>query len=127
MWRRKTSEEIRRVDRRLRFNPIFALWLSLFMATVMTLSRSVGFAGKLVPPIPPDPLAYAFRAFPFFFIFLFLALYVPQIVRKIPKLPDRAAMLCDRCQEVTDYSTDPHCHCGGHRELLAHWHWVPDD
>ena len=41
--------------------------------------------------------------------------------------PNHTAMLCPRCHEVTDSSTDLHCHCGGHRELLAHWNWVPDN
>jgi len=127
MWQRKTSDEIRRADRRLRFSPLHALGFALFAATVMTLAASQGFWGHLVQPTPTMPLGRAFRAFPFFFVFMFVTLYISQVVRRIPKIPDRAAMICGQCHEVTDYGTDPHCHCGGHRELLAHWRWISDD
>ena len=127
MWQCKTPEEIRRVDRRLRFSPLFSLGFALFAATVMTTAASWGSWGYLVPPQPPQPLGRVFRAFPFFFAFMFLALYIAQIVRRVPKIPDRSAMICGRCQQITDYTVDTQCSCGGHRELLAHWTWVPDD
>ena len=126
-WERKTPREIRRVDRRLRFSPVFALWFSLFAATVMTIAWSWGFRGKLLPPFPPMELGRTFRLFPFFFVLMFLGMYIMQTLRRIPKYPDRAAMICDQCHEVTDYTTDQHCPCGGRRELLAHWRWVRDD
>jgi hypothetical protein len=125
-WQRKTPREIRRVDRRLRFNPVFAVCFSLFAATVMTLAWSWGFRGNLLPPFPPMELSRAFRVFPLHFLFMFLGMYVLQLLRRIPKIPDRAAMICDQCHQVTDYTTDPHCPCGGRLELLAHWRWVRD-
>ena len=127
MWQRKTPEEIRRVDRRLRFSPLFSLGFAVFAAAVMTIAASWGFWGYLVPPQPPQPLGRVLRVFPFFFAFMFLGLYIAQIVRRIPKIPDRSAMICGRCQQITDYTTDSQCPCGGHRELLAHWTWVADD
>ena len=58
---------------------------------------------------------------------MFLGTYITETLRRIPKIPDRAAMICDQCHEVTDYTADPHCPRGGLRELLAHWRWVRDD
>ena len=127
MWQRKTPEEIRRVDRHLRFGPMFSLGFALFAATIMTIFASWGFWGYLVPPQPPQPLGRVFRAFPFFFVFMFLTLYIAQIVRRIPAVPDHSAMICERCRQITDYTMDTRCPCGGHRELLAHWAWVPDN
>ena len=86
----------------------------------------MGFWGYLVPPQPPQPLGRVLRVFPFFFAFMFLGLYIGQIARRIPKIPDRSAMICVRCKQITDYTTDTQCPCGGHCELLAHWTWVPD-
>lgn len=125
MWQRKSAEEIRRVDRRLRFMPTFAIGFGLFAATVMTVAASGGFWGYLVPPQPPFPLARAFRVFPFFFLFMFLGRYLTQIFRRIPKIPDKSAMICDRCHAITDYTTDQRCPCDGRFELLMHWTWVP--
>lgn len=125
MWQRKPNETIRRVDRRLRFSPVFALGFSIFAASVMTVAMSWGFRGYLLPPYPPVSLARAFRVFPFYFLFMFASLYLTQIFRRIPKIPDKAAMICDQCQRITDYTTDSRCPCGGHLELLAHWTWVP--
>ena len=127
MWQRKSTKEIRPVALRLRFSPLYALGFSLFAATVMTVAMSWGFRGHLLSPFPPVTLSRAFRALPFYFMFMFLGLYLTQILRRIPKIPDRAAMICDQCHEVTDYTTDPHCSCGEHLELLAHWRWVPGD
>ncbi len=127
MWQRKTINEIRRVDRSLRFSPSYSLAFAVFAAAVMTIAASWGFWGYLVPPQPPLPLGRALRVFPFFFVFMFLGLYFTQIFRRIPKIPDKSAMICDQCRRVTDYTTDPHCPCGGHLELLTHWTWVPDD
>jgi hypothetical protein len=93
----------------------------------MTLGASQGFWGHLVPPRPTLPLGRALCIFPFFFVFMLVAMYFAQTLRRIPKYPDHAAMICDRCHEITDYTTDPHCPCGGRRELLAHWRWVRDD
>jgi hypothetical protein len=125
MWQRKTAEAIRRVDRRLRFVPTFAIGFSLFAATFMTIAASWGFWGYLVPPHPPLPLARAFRVFPLFFLFMFLGLYLTHVFRRIPKIPDKSAMICDECHEITDYATDERCSCGGRLELLMHWTWVP--
>ncbi len=125
MWQRKSPEAIRRVDRRLRFAPTFAIGFSLFAATFMTVAASWGFWGYLVPPHPPLPLARAFRTFPFFFLFMFLGLYLTQVLRRIPKIPDKSAMICDECHEITDYTTDERCPCGGRLELLMHWTWLP--
>src|ERR1043165_519770 len=102
MWQRKSPEEIRRIDRRLRFVPTFAIGFSLFAAIVMTVAASWGFWGYLLPPSPPIPLARALRALPFFFLFMFLSLYLTQIFRRIPKIPDKSAMICDQCHEITD-------------------------
>jgi hypothetical protein len=51
MWQGKSSEAIRRVDRRLRFSPVFALGFSVFAASVMTVAMSWGFRGYLLPRI----------------------------------------------------------------------------
>src|ERR1044072_7199904 len=125
MWQRKSPEEVRRVDRRLRFRPLYALGFSLFAATVMTLAASQGWWGFLVQPRPTISLGRAFRLFPFYFAFMFLGLYLTQLFRRIPKIPDRSAMICDRCHTITDYKTDQRCPCGGRFELLMHWTWVP--
>ncbi len=127
MWERKSREEIGRIEFRTRFDPRFALFIALFAATLMTLARSWGFGGHLLPPLPPKPLAQVIYAFPFFFIAMFLVFYLPQLIRRTPKYPDRDAMICEHCHEVTDYTTDLTCRCGGRRELLRHWRWVPDD
>jgi hypothetical protein len=124
MWQRKPVEEIRRVDRRLRFMPTFAIGFGLFAATVLTLDASLGFWGYWVQPYLPISLSHAFRAFPFFFVFMFLSLYLTQVFRRIPKVPDKSAMICDRCHTITDYQTDQRCACGGRLELLMHWTWV---
>jgi hypothetical protein len=125
MWQRKSPEEIRKGDCRLRFVPTFALGFSLLAAVVMTVAASLGFWGYLLPPHPPIPLGRAVRALPFFFVFMFLGLYLTQISRRIPKIPDKSAMICDRCHEITDYTTEARCPCGGRRELLMHWTWIP--
>jgi hypothetical protein len=125
MWQRKTPEEIRRVDRRLRFSPLHSLGWALFAATLMTIFASWGFWGYLALPRSPQPLEEAFHAFPFFFVFMRLVFYIRQSVRKIPMNLGRSAMICNRCKQVADYTTDTQCSCGGHRELLAHWTWVP--
>ena len=127
MWQRKTPAEIRRVDRRARFSPIYPLGFAFFAATLMTLARSWGYGGYLLPPLPPMPLSRSLLAFPFYFALMFAFLYLMQIVRRIPEIPDHSAMLCDRCQRVVGYTTDPHCSCGGRLELLTHWRWVGED
>ena len=126
MWERKSPEEIRRVERRTRFDPRFALFMALFAATLMTLARSWGFGGYLLPPLPPKPLLQVAPVFPFFFVTMFLVFYLPQLFRRTPKYPDRDAMICGRCHEVTDYTTDRLCQCGGRREFLRHWRWIPE-
>ena len=126
MWQRKSPEEVRRIDRSLRFNPTYAIGLGLFAAAVMTIAAAWGFWGYLVPPRPPLPLGRAIRVFPLFFLFMFLGLYLTQVFRRVPKLPDKSAMICDRCHTITDYTTDERCPCGGRWELLMHWTWRPD-
>ena len=100
MWERKSPEEIRSVDRRTRFNPLFALIMASFAATLMTLGRSWGYGGYLLPPLPAKPLLQVLWVFPFFFVVMFLVFYVPQILRRQVKYPDRDAMICDRCHEI---------------------------
>lgn len=125
MWQRKSPEEVRRIDWRLRFIPTYAVGFGLFAATVMTIAAWWGYWGYLVPPRPPISLARAFRAFPFFFLFMFLSLYPTQVFRRIPKVPGKSAMICDRCLTITDDMPDQRCPCGGRLELLMHWTWVP--
>jgi hypothetical protein len=66
-----------------------------------------------------------FCASAFIFVLNFLFLYIMQSVRKIPINLGRPSMICNRCKQVTDYPTETQCSCGGHRELLAHWTWLP--
>ena len=122
MWERMTPEEIDRVDRRLRFSPLHSLGWASFAATLITIFASYGFWGPDSPSHQPQSIEELFRAFAFFFVTMFLILYILQVVRRIPL--NRSAMICGRCKQVTD-TTDTHCPCGGHRELLAHWTWVP--
>ena len=126
MWERKSPEEIRSVDRRTRFNPLFALIMASFAATLMTLGRSWGYGGYLLPPLPAKPLLQVLWVFPFFFVVMFLVFYVPQILRRHVKYPDRDAMICDRCHEISDYTADLGCRCGGRLEPLRHWRWLPE-
>jgi hypothetical protein len=125
MWLRKSPEQIRGIERRTRFNPIFALIMAVFAAALMTLGRSWGYGGYLLPPLPPKPLWQTLHLFPFFFAAMFLVFYLPQILRRRVKYPDRDAMICDQCHDVRDYTVDRQCRCGGRLEPLRHWMWVP--
>ena len=66
-----------------------------------------------------------FCASAFIFVLFFLFLYIMQSVRKIPMNLGPSSRISNRCKQVTDYATETQCSCGGHRELLAHWTWVP--
>ncbi len=37
-------------------------------------------------------------------------------------------VICDKCQRITEElpEFDPKCSCGGKRDLLTNWHWIPD-
>jgi hypothetical protein len=82
----------------------------------------MGFGGPDSPSHQPQSLEELFRWFAFIFVSMFLVLYIMQ---SVGKFFSRSAMICGRCKKVTDYTTDTHCSCGGQRELLAHWTWVP--
>ena len=125
MWERKTPEEIRRIDRRLRFSPLLSLGWALFVAALSTIAASWGFWSPDAPSHQPQSREELFRWFAFTFVLVFLIMYITQRVSKIPINFSRSAMICDRCKQVTDYTTETQCSCGGHRESLAHWTWMP--
>jgi hypothetical protein len=87
--------------------------------------RFMGLLGRLAGAPATVSLEEVFRASAFIFVLIFLGFYILQSVRKIPMNLGRAGMICGRCKQVTDYTTDTQCSCGGQRELLAHWTWVP--
>ena len=127
MWERKSADEVRRLERRARFDPRYALFMALFSGAMATLARSWGLLGGYgAPPLPPKPLIEAIDVFPFFFIVMFLGFYLARVFRRRPENPELEAMICDSCYEVTDSTTGAHCHCGGRRDLLSHWTWTPD-
>ena len=86
----------------------------------------MGWQGYLLPPTDPIPLWRAAYIFPVGFAFVFVLLYVFQLVSKVPRVPDHDAMICDRCHRVTCFTEQAECKCGGRLELLRHWTWVPD-
>jgi hypothetical protein len=122
MWERKTPEEIRRVDRRLRFSPLLSLGMALLAATFTAIFASWGYWGD-APAHQPSPGEVS-EVSAFIFVLIFLLSYIMQIVSKIPMNLSGSAMICGRCRDI-DHTTDTQCSCGGHRELLAHWTWVP--
>jgi hypothetical protein len=97
MWERKTTEEIRRVDRRLRFSPLHSLGWALFAATFTAIFASFGYWGDS-PAHQPQSLEEVFRASAFIFVLIFLGLYILQSVRKIPMNLGRAGMICGPLQ-----------------------------
>lgn len=126
MWQRKNQSEIRRIQRRFRFSPLYAFLFAIFAGCVLTLFRSMGWRGYLLPPTDSIPLWRAAYIFPVGFAFVFVLLYVFQLVSKVPRVPDHDAMICDRCHRVTGFTEQTECECGGRLELLRHWTWVPD-
>src|SRR5262245_41393935 len=118
MWQRKTPEEIRRVDRRLRFSPLHSLRWALFIAALATACAYWSVWGPYSQSHQPQSPEELFHCFASMFVFMFLVFYIMQSVSKIPF--SGSAMICGRCKQVADYTTDTQCSCGGQRELLAH-------
>jgi hypothetical protein len=102
----------------------FSLGWALAIATLSTIAASWGFWSPDAPSHQPQSVEELFRCFAFTFVSVFLIMYIMQRVGKIPTF-SRSAMICDRCNQVTDYTTETQCPCGGQRELLAHYTWVP--
>jgi hypothetical protein len=122
MWERKTPEEIRRIDDRLRFSPINSLGCALLIATLSTIAASWGYWGNDSPAHQPQSHEELIQWFTFNFVMAFLVMYFLQ---SVGKSSNGSAMICDRCKQVTDCTTDTQCPCGGQRESLTHWTWVP--
>jgi hypothetical protein len=122
MWQRKTSSEIRRVDWWIRFDPTFAFCFALLVAIIITLAQSSGYRWR-----PTEPISVSIRMLPLYFLIMFVLTYLAQTLPRIPEAIRRQAMICDRCKEIVGFTTQLQCTCGGARELLSHWKWVPDD
>ena len=127
MWERKSPTEIRALDKRRRFSPVYSLVFAFVMASILTASRWMGWHGQFRPPTAPLPFSSAVAAFPFYFGLGFLCLYLVQLLSRVPRVPDYDSMICDGCHQITGYTTQKRCACGGNVEFLTHWRWIPED
>jgi hypothetical protein len=127
VWERRTAAEIRKVDFRSRFSPIYALIFALLSAALFTFGRTQGYGGHFVQPFPPEPLSRSLQVFPFFFLCMFAVFYLMQVLSRIPQSPDHRAMICNQCKQIVGFTAERHCPCGGQYELLTHWKWIEDE
>ncbi len=127
VWERKSATEIRALGRRRRFSPVPSLIFAFIMALIWTGSRWMGWHGQFRPTTAPLPFLQAFAVFPFSFAIAFLFFYLVQLLSRVPRVADHDSMICDTCHQVTGYTSQKRCACGGRMEFLTHWRWIPED
>lgn len=122
MWVRKSAEEITHQNVRARFSPVLPFLIAAGISGAFALSGTWRYSS-------PQDSSVAISQLPFNLLLIFCALYLIQVIRGGWTFrPDSRASICSRCHgRIAGPRGSGLRPCGGDREPLRNWRWVPDD
>jgi hypothetical protein len=134
MWVRKTTDEIKAIDRRAKFNPIFAVGGGAVTSFVALLDEN-GLLWKtalwrsetvMMDIVWTGLLAFLF-GFVLFYAFQIIVMVLLPVRSPMAVLFDASYVICERCRSINARTPGNVCSsCGGAETPLEHWRWIDE-